>query len=718
MSPSLAAVSPLSHETTLLFLAQLTLLLLTARWLGEWMRRLEQPAVVGELLAGLLVGPSVLGQVAPGWYAAVFPPDQTLSDLLSAFSLLGVLMLLVVTGLEIDLSLIRQRLRTAAGVSVGGLVIPFSFGLGLGFWLPDSYLARADQRLVFALFMAVIMSISAIPVIAKILMDLKMLRRDLGQVTLAAAMIDDAVGWVLLSVAAGLATSGYVTWGQVLYSLLASISVMAVGLWLGRPGINRAMNWLDEHCPGEGPQLTGILFLALAMSMLTHGLGLESMLGAFLAGILVSQSPRLRNGVVHTLELFTASFFAPIFFACAGLKVNLAALFSPHQLGLALLVLLVASLGKYLGCYLGGWWGGLKHWERIALGSGMNPRGAMGVIVARIGLSLGILTSDTYSVLIAMAILTSLAAPALLRWSMARVEVTPEEAQRLANEARKAESFLASLHKALMPSRGGTNVQWAAFLLGHLSHHHSVGVTALFALPNPGEQPPPEAVTALKVQLQQSHGQAPRVKHVNGVSVSDAILDEATRGGYDLLVMGATGQRAEGIFNQLIDTVLSRTPCPTMVVRAHPSFDEEGGAISVRKVLLPAVGTQYSRRAAEVVAVICRSLGARLTVVHVVPLLQPATLGPRSHELSLLFGQHLVDDHADVARGLGAAADTQVLEADLPEKAILDFATQHGYDLIFMGLNSRALGSQAFLGHRAERIMRGAPCAVAVLSSG
>lgn len=709
-----AAIQPLSHEATLLFLAQIALLLGVARLLGELFRKLDQPAVVGELMAGLLVGPSILGQIAPSWYRAVFPPDQQLNDLLSAFSLVGVLMLLIVTGLEIDMNLIARKVRVAASVSLGGLVLPFGLGLGLGYSLPESYLVQPQHRLVFSLFMAVIMSISAIPVIAKILMDLKAIRRDVGQITMAAAMLDDAVGWVLLSVAAGLAARGQVTPQDVLTSLLTSVLVMGLGLSWGRRWVHRFLGAVETVASGEAPQLTAILFLALACSILTHGVGLESMLGAFLAGILVGQSGRLKSHVAHSLELFTASFFAPIFFACAGLKVNLAALFTLEQMKLTVLVLTIATLGKYLGCYFGGWLGGLGHWERLCIGSGMNPRGAMGVIVARIGLSLGILNQDVYSVLISMAILTSLAAPPLLRWSMARVPITPEEKMRMADETQNPESFLHSLRKVLLPSRGGGNVQFASHLLGHLSHHHPVAITALFALPNPGEVPPPEAVQAISEQLQRSQGPSPNIRHVNGVAVSDAILREAESGRYDLLVLGATATSAGGVFNLLIDEVLTRTPCAAMVVRTHP--EPQRG--SPQKFLLPAVGTQYSRRALEVAAVICRSLGATMTVVHVVPLMDGEELGPRNQELATSFGQSIVDNHADLARKLGIDVDTQVLEHVSPEAAIVELARQGNYDVVFMGINFRPSGGTAFLGHRAERIMRSAPCATVVLSSG
>jgi Kef-type K+ transport system membrane component KefB len=707
-----AAVQPLSHEATLLFLAQLTLLLGVARILGEWMRRMDQPAVVGELLAGLLLGPSVLGLVAPTWFAEVFPREQQLEDLLSAFSLIGVLMLLIVTGLEIDLKLIIRRIRVAAAVSSGGLVVPFALGYGLGWALPDSYLAAPNQRLPFCLFMAVIMSISAIPVIAKVLMDLKAIRRDIGQITLAAAMIDDAIGWVLLSVAAGLAAKGSVTFSDAGYSLFTSAAVMILGLKFGRSLVNRFLNLVEHVASGDAPQLAAILFLALSCSIVTHGLGLESMLGAFLAGILVGQSPRLKAQVAHTLELFTSAFFAPIFFASAGLKVNLAALLSLELAGLTLLVLLIASIGKYLGCYLGGWAQGLRHWERLALGSGMNPRGAMGVIVARIGLSMGVLTGEMYSVLIAMAILTSLAAPPLLRWTLAKVELTPEEVQRLASDHRQTESFLEALRKVLLPCRGGHNIQWAAHLLGHLSHHHPVAITALFALREKGE-PDAETVRAVGEQLQRSQGPAPRVVTVHNVPVTHAIVRECDKGGYDLLVIGASvGAAAEAPL--LVDEVVQSTPCPTMIVRAKPGSNDQ---VTVTRVLLPAVGTNYSHRAAEVAAVICRSMQATLTIMHVVPELDPDTVGYRAHEMSLAFAQQLVDDHADSARALGANVDTLVAEHVSAEKAILEHAESGGYDLVFMGINMRPVGGRAFMGHRADRVMRSAPCAVVVLCS-
>ena len=192
-----AVLKGLAHHAVLLLLVQIAVLLATARFLGEIMRKLKQPPVVGELMAGVLLGPSVLGVLWPDALHALFPKDQHQADLLAAISWIGVLFLLICTGLETDLGLIKRRGKTALLISAGGIIVPFATGFALGELLPEAYLADPSARLVFSLFMAVAMSISAVPVIAKVLMDLKLIRRDIGQLILASAMTDDTVGWMV-----------------------------------------------------------------------------------------------------------------------------------------------------------------------------------------------------------------------------------------------------------------------------------------------------------------------------------------------------------------------------------------------------------------------------------------------------------------------------------------------------------------------------------------
>lgn len=468
VQPSLAAkpasgqgiVTPLGHQELLLLLLQLALLLFVARGLGELMRRIDLPPVVGELLAGVLLGPSLFGLVLPDLQAYLFPKSQTQSDLLAVVSWLGVLFLLIVTGIETDFNLIVRKGRTALLISLGGIIVPFATGLGLGWLLPEDFLANPSQRLVFSLFIATAMSISAVPVIAKVLMDLKLIRRDIGQVTLAAGMMDDTIGWILLAVVSGLATSGQFNISAVVSSVSGAVIFLGVALTVGRTVVDTILRWVDDAIGGATAALSIVLVLALSAAALTHSLGIEAALGAFVIGILAGQSRRFSREAGHTLEMVTAGFLAPIFFASAGLKVNLIQLLAPETLVIGVIVLAIA--GKFVGAYAGVRTGGLSHWEGLATGSGMNARGAMEIIVPTIGLSLGGLSQQMYSIIVMVAIVTSLMALPLLRWTLSKVVIGEEEAQRLQQKEHASRSFIKNIHRVLIPTRGGANVQLAA----------------------------------------------------------------------------------------------------------------------------------------------------------------------------------------------------------------------------------------------------------------
>lgn len=443
----------LSHHAVLLLLLQIAALLAMARLLGELMRKLKQPPVVGELMAGVVLGPSVLGLAWPEAQRVLFPIEQHQADLLAAVSWIGVLFLLICTGLETDLGLIKRRGKSALTVSAGGIIVPFATGFALGEMLPDQYLADPGARLVFSLFMAVAMSISAVPVIAKVLMDLKLIRRDIGQLILAAAMTDDTIGWILLAVVAGLAKTGVVDVVTALKSVGGAIVFMLFAFTLGSPLIARLMAAVDKRFGGAGSQMSLVLAVAFAVAALTHEMGIEAVLGAFTVGILAGQAPRFRREVGHTLELVTASFLAPIFFASAGVKVDLVRLADPEVAVVGAIVLVIACLGKFVGCYIGAWACGISHWERLALGSGMNARGAMEIIVATIGLSLGVLSVEMYSIIVMVAIVTSLMAPPLLRFTLSRVRMGEGEARRLEAETLAASSFVRQVRRVLFVSR-------------------------------------------------------------------------------------------------------------------------------------------------------------------------------------------------------------------------------------------------------------------------
>lgn len=730
-------IKPLGHHELLLVLVQLSLLLLVARGLGEFMRRINLPPVVGELLAGVVLGPSLFGWIFPSLQAHIFPKSQTQSDLLSVVSWLGVLFLLIVTGLETDLNLIIRKGKTALLISLGGIVVPFATGFSLGWLLPESFLANPSGRLVFSLFIATAMSISAVPVIAKVLMDLKLIRRDIGQITLAAGMTDDTLGWILLSVVSGLAQSGTFNFATVLSSVGSAVLFLGVAFTVGRTVMNQVLRWVDDYIGGATASLSALLILSLGAAALTHNLGLEAALGAFVLGILAGQSRRFSREAGHTLEIVTAGFLAPIFFAAAGLKVNLLQVLVPQTLMIGLLVLAVACVGKFTGAYIGSRVGGLSHWEGLAMGSGMNARGAMEIIVATIGLSLGVLNQPMYSIIVMVAIVTSLMAPPLLRWTLSKVEMGEEEAQRLQQEEQASRSFIKNIRRVLMPTRGGANVQLVAQLVSHMAHQNDMEVTALFAVSdkkpkrqaantaNIKDRAAEEAIASVVEEMELPADMTLQTKVESGRNKAEVILKEASKG-YDLIVLGATEQKRPNgaLFNLLVDRVVQEAPCATMVVKSHlPLPKGEPSPIAyqaIRHILVPTVGNEYSKNAVEVASTIAAQTGALVTLVNVVNLRQVEYILFDAQQTLKPFtdiAEQIVEQQAEIGRSLGASVKTCVLTGTSPQREILTFVRTEHVDLIILGSNIRMITGRVFFGHLVDAILSRATCPVAVVSS-
>jgi Kef-type K+ transport system membrane component KefB len=415
--------SALGHHELLILLLQISLMLGLGRMLGELARRGGWPPVVGELFSGILLGPTILGKLWPEANAWLFPGDPSQTALLTAVGRLGVLLLLLVTGLEIDLGLILRRGPRVLQVSLWGTLIPILCGIGLGLTLPDTMLHDPDKRWLFSLFLAVAMSISALAVLAKILFDIQAMQRELGQTMVAIAMTEDLVGWISLSAVVALA-AGELALQPALQAVGGALLFLGLSFTLGRWLVDRLLTWTDDRVGGVSAQLSAIIVLAMLGGAATHALHLEPMLGALVAGVLAGQSRRFQAETEHSLKLLVTGFLSPIFFATAGLKVDLLRVVNPTVFGWGLVILAVACFCKLAGVALGGWLAGFSGPERVAMGLGLNARGSMEIIVATVGLNLGILSVETYSILVLLAMSTCLFTPPLLRWAFARIHLT------------------------------------------------------------------------------------------------------------------------------------------------------------------------------------------------------------------------------------------------------------------------------------------------------
>jgi Kef-type K+ transport system membrane component KefB len=425
---------PLPAALLLHLLIGLVVLLALARLLGSLAQRIGLPAIAGELLTGVVVGPSLLGAVAPDVARWLFPPTTGQMGLLDAVGQLGLLFLVALTGTHLDLGSIRRQARTAATVSLAGLLIPLGCGIGLGLVFAG-VLARPDSSAssVFPLFLGVAMCVTAIPVIAKTLIDMGLLHRNIGQLTLAAGMVDDAVGWLLLSLVSAVATAG-VSLGAVSMAVASMVAFLLMAVLVGRPLVRWIMTRVVRDGQSASVTSAGAL-IVLVGAVITHALHMEPVFGAFVAGILLGTTgPAVQRGLAP-LRTVTLAVLAPIFLATAGLRMDLTALGRPGVLAAAAAVLGVAIAGKFAGAYLGARLSRLSRWEGLALGAGMNARGVVEVIVAIVGLQAGVLDSAGYTVIVLIAIVTSLMAPPLLRFAMNRIEQVDIERLRAIDHA-------------------------------------------------------------------------------------------------------------------------------------------------------------------------------------------------------------------------------------------------------------------------------------------
>lgn len=697
-----------SHDEVLQLVIQIGVLLLAARVLGGLAQRLKQPSVVGEILAGVILGPSLLSGLVPSVGNWILPQTQVQGHLLEAVALIGVMLLLVVTGLETDLDLIRRKARTALGVAVGGLVLPFATGLGLGYALPDDLLADPTQRTVFVLFVATALSISAIPVLAKVLMDLELMRRDVGQTLLAAGMIDDITGWTLLGLVTALASAATLTAGTVIQTLGVVVVFLVATATVGTVLVNRGIALVQDYFRHQDQMLTLVVVLAFAWGAFTQFLHLEPVLGAFAIGILFGRSPRLPSDTVHKLESIALAVFAPIFFAVAGLKVNIAAILEPRLLLITLAVIGVATFGKVVGAYVGArYLSGQDHWSALAYGSGLNARGALEIIIATIGLSLGILSQEMFSVIVVMAVVTSLMAPVALRFTIARVELGQEESERLQKEEALHGSFVGGIRRILVPVRPhrsalGPTRKMQVELLNGLGRTHDVSIT-LFAVTAPGGR---EEAAAYLGAIQELVDHSVTTRVVVDDDPVRVILSEA-EADYDLMVLGtpAVDSSPDRLFGPVIDDLVKLSPCPTLLVRGVASSHEW----DPRRILVPTNGTQASRRSTELAFAVAGEeadvTGLHLTVANDRLLVGAGLATDVTAELEKIGG------------ALGYDTSTYVRRADDVETGIMAAIAEFSPDLLILGTEVRAGTTRLHLGPRVDYLVRHAPCPVVVLNT-
>lgn len=405
-----------SFEISVRFFLELAFILGVCRLVGWLARCIQQPQVVGEMIAGVLMGPSLFGLLWPTAHAWMFPKESL--TLLFAVSQVGIALYMFLVGAEFREDLLRQRARSAISVSLAGMLAPFALGAGIGAWLKDQpgFFGAAAHRGDAALFLGAAMAITAFPMLARIIFERGLTGTTLGTLALAAGAIDDAAAWCVLAVVmASLdhdwTVAGLAIGGGLGYTLL----VLTVG--------RRALAWLGKMVEAKGeftPTMLGfILMLVMLGAWFTDRVGIYAVFGAFIMGMAMPRGIVTRE-LQRQMEPLVVTLFLPLFFTYSGLKTQLSLVDSVPMALLALVILAAAILGKGGACYVAARWHGEDNRSALAIGTLMNARGLMELIILNIGLQRGVIQPRLFTIMVMMAIVTTLMATPLFEWVCGR----------------------------------------------------------------------------------------------------------------------------------------------------------------------------------------------------------------------------------------------------------------------------------------------------------
>jgi Kef-type K+ transport system membrane component KefB len=401
-----------------LLLQWMTIVVL-ARLLGGVFVRLRQPAVIGEIVAGILLGPSLLGAVAPGVSAFLFAPSSI--GVLKILAEIGVLLFLFVVGLELDVESLRNRVHSAIVVSHASIVVPYFLGVVLALALYRDLAPPGVRFAPFALFLGIAMSITAFPVLARILEERGLARTPLWTTAITCAAVDDATAWSLLAVV--VAATGATGARSAVVTVLLAVGFVAVMIKVIGPVVRRALAAAAERSEPGKTVVAAILVFAVASALATELIGIHALFGAFLAGVVMPRAPRFRTYLAERLGGFSSVFLLPLFFAFTGLRTQIGLLDDAKSWILCAAIILVATVGKLGGGMLAARWTRMSWLDAFSLGALMNTRGLMELIALNLGYELGILSSRIFAMMVLMALVTTFATGPLLSLAALRARV-------------------------------------------------------------------------------------------------------------------------------------------------------------------------------------------------------------------------------------------------------------------------------------------------------
>jgi Kef-type K+ transport system membrane component KefB/nucleotide-binding universal stress UspA family protein len=690
----------------LILLLQIAIILALSRAMGFVFARFKQPQVVGEMVAGIMLGPSLFAWVWPTAWMNIFRPDlipgsglhADPTQYLSMLSQVGVIFFLFLIGLELDPKLIQNRGHAAVVISHVSIIAPFLLGAALALPLYSQVFTSTPQMRFtsVALFMGAAMSITAFPVLARILTERNLHKTKVGAVTITCAAVDDVTAWCMLAFVVGIARATGVR--SAIFTAVASLLYIGVMFFLIRPFLRRLQGLYDRQQRLSQNMVAVIFLLTLISAYATEWIGIHALFGAFLMGAVMPKGTQFVRSLSEKLEDYTVVFLLPIFFAYTGLKTQIGLLNHAELWGITFLVIAVACAGKFGGSTIAARACGLPWRESAAIGILMNTRGLMELVILNIGRELGVITDAVFAMMVIMALVTTALTTPILNWVYPERMFGPE----VAAPAEAVPAGLKKLYTVLIPisdpASGGPLLRLAAMLGGTaetrrilaLHLRRPVDREAYRAGLDEAEQPAPEA-PALEPLLDLSQQEKIDVEPLSFVSrdIAEDISSLARARHANLVLMGFHRPVfGHAILGGTVHRVLTGAPADVAIF-VNRSPDE-----SPRKILVPYLGGVHDRLALEIANRMAKTIDVQVTAFHVV--------APRRDNKDEVLGAQAEVTKAFNEPGATSPVQFKVVEHASPVDAVLAEAQNH--DLVIVGVAEEwGLESQVF-GFRPQRI--------------
>ena len=709
-----ATVNEHAGNPILILLVQIGVILALSRVLGRAGQWVRQPLVIGEMIAGILLGPSLLGWLAPDLSAALFPPQSI--ENLRILSQVGVIFFLFLIGLELDPKLFRNRGQAAMFISHASMAVPFVFGAGLTLYLYPRFFGDAPgaEFAPVALFMGAAMSVTALPVLARMLTERNLHRTETGGIAITCAALGDATAWCLLAVVIGVARAQGVMQGLITAGL--ALAYVAAMFLLVRPLLRRLQRLHDLRGGLSQGVLAIIFVLVLASSWITERIGIHALFGAFMVGAIMPKGTLFVRNLVEKLEDFVVVFLLPIFFAYAGLQTQIGLLNEPGLWTDTLLIVAVACIGKFGGTAVAALVSGVPGRDSAVLGVLMNTRGLMELVILQIGLQEGILTPPVFAMMVIMALVTTGMTSPLLSWLIPRQIAAASQpagpSVLIPVAAPESGPALARLAAALLGGRpdlavspttdtGPTSI--AAAERGRILALHLVrpdddqfgaGLTELDERRDEAIRPLLAAAVNLRVPVEPISFAATNLDD-DIVAVADARQAWLLLMGFHRPVFGTE------ILGGVVHGVLQQAKC-------HVGVFVDRGLGFPKRLLVPYLGGSHDRAALALAERMARLSGSSVTVLHLVP-------PDRNPDARRLDAQGAIEK-AFTEPTSRASVRLSIAITDSPIDATLREAPS--YDLVLVGVDEKwGLESHLF-GFRPQRLASECPTSVLIVRRG